>query len=164
MFAPKNLVVLGISVAVIVVFGYMLLLMSQPSPYAGIFAAHVKSHNDKAASQVLAMIKSTPESGKLNISRDSLLKYYKSQECFMLKTEIRTHRPPTDAQFLNHGKQLIADVSSKLKTSVSPEMQRKLIGRIESGKNLKYFISKVETSRASTGMLERISRKMMCGA
>lgn len=163
MFESKNLIILAISAAIIAVFGYILLLMLQPSPYAAMVASHVKSDNNMMASQVLATIKGNPGCGKLNISRSSLLKYDKDQECFMLKTEIEKHRRPTDSELSDHGSGFISDLSSKLKTCMSPEKQRKLVARVESGPNLSAFLDEIDRSRDFPGKLKRVSRKMMCG-
>lgn len=162
MFEAKNLLVMGIFAVVITIFGYMLLLMVQPDPYPGAIAAHAASNNGKATSQILAMIQGNPKCGKLNIPRDSLLKYYKSQECFMLKTEIQKHRRPTDAELLNHGNEFITGLSSKLKMCMLPEKQHKLMARIEPGKNLKAFLDEIDRSKGEAGKLDLVRRKMNC--
>lgn len=164
MLDSKNLLILVTFVAIVTLLGYMLAHMIQPDPYAGTIVSHVESENDKAASQILAMIKGTPACGKLNISRNSLLKYYKSQECFMVKTEMRTHGRPTDAELLSHGNKFISALSLKLKMCMLPEKQHTLMGRIESGKNLKAFLDEIDRSKNEAGKLERIRHKMKCGS
>jgi hypothetical protein len=164
MFEPKNLLILAIFAAVVTLLGYMLAHMIQPDPYAGTIVSHVESENGKAASQILATIKGKPKCDKLNMSRDSLLKYYKSQECFMLKTEMRTHRRPTDAELSSHGNEFITGLSSKLNMCMSPETQGELMARIEAGNNFKAFLDEIDRSKHEAGKLERISHKMRCSS
>lgn len=164
MFEPKNLLFLVISAAILAVFGYILLLMLEPSPYAEMVARHVKADNNRAASHVLTIIKGDSECGKVNISREFLLKYYKSQECFMLDTEIQKHRRPTDEELLNHGNAFTTDLLSKVKMCMVPEMQHKLIRSIESGNNLRIFLDEIDRNKDVPGKLKRVRRKMMCGS
>lgn len=164
MFEPKNLLISVISVAVVVMLGYMLVQMIHPDPYAGVIVSHVKSENDKAASQILATIKGKPKCGTSDLSHDELLKYYKSQECFMLKVEMRTHHRPSDGELMSHGKEYMTGLSSRLKMCVSPVQQGKLMGRMESGKNLKFFLHEIDLSKNESGKLERIGHMMKCGS
>jgi hypothetical protein len=161
---PKNLLISVLSVAVLVFLGYMLVQMIHPDPYAGVIVSHVKKDNDMAASQILATIKGKPKCGASDLSHDDLLKYYKSQECFMLKTEMRTHHGPTEAQLSGHGNAFIAALSPKLKMCMSPDQQRGLMGRMESGKNLKFFLHEIDQSKNEAGKLERIGHMLKCGS
>lgn len=164
MFDFKNILILVVSVAIVVIFGYIMLLMLEPSPYGEMVATHVKSDNDKAAAQIIATVKSKPGCGKLDFPYTSLMKYYKSQECYMLKTEMQKHRRPTDGELLSHGKGFMTGFSQKLKTCMLPENRQKLMKRIESGQNLRAFLDEIDRSKDVPGRLDRVRHKMMCGS
>lgn len=164
MFDSKNILITVAAVAVIGIFGYILLLMFEPSPYAEMVASHAHMDNERAASHVLMSIEFAPKCVKSDVSRDSIVKYYKGQECFMLDTEIQKHRRPTRAELLSHGNQLMAPLSSRLKTCMSPQKEQMLVARIESGKNMTLFLDEIDRSRDLPGKLKRVRRKMNCGS